>query len=213
MSCVIEHRQVVLCCDALDCLHVAGVAVDVHGQDGACARGDRSLEFACVKREIIRLHIAKHGGKATADDGMRGGDKRKRCCDDFAWRKMKRRDGAFQREVTVGKEAKVWGFELLLQCGFQLLMLCAAVCQVAGGEDLANELLIFFHRRQRRARDQNRRVFLQHKISFVFAKAGKQNHRSYFSFFCLQKQMKGYSMISTPSTIHLISMISAKNLI
>ena len=171
---VVEHGQIMPLGDCFDGVHIAGVAVDVNGQDRARLRRDLRFQQCGIEREVIRFHVAKHGRKTAAHDCVRGGDKRKRSRDDFARFEVERGDGAFQREVSVGKEAKIRRSELLRERGLQLLMLRAAVGEVAGGEDLAHEGFIFFHRRQRRARYQNRRIFLLHKRDSFFAASGNK---------------------------------------
>ncbi len=159
---VVEHIQAVLFCNAVNRGNVAGISVDMHGQNRACFRGNVLLQMRGVERKIVRLHVAEHGGQSAADNRMRGGDKRKRRGQYLAFGNARGGQGAFQREMPVCKEAQIWRFELLRERGLQLLVLRASVGQKTGLEDFAHERFIFLHRRQRRARHQNGRILFLH---------------------------------------------------
>ena len=129
-------------------------------KSGAVRSSLEVLKQRGIHCKIVWLNVAEHGRKSAADDRVRGGDKRKRRGNDFARCKIECLNRALKREMPVGEQAKIGRVEFFAQRELQRFMLASAIGEKARGEDLAHKRFIFFHRRQRRARDQNRRVFL-----------------------------------------------------
>ena len=83
---VLDHDQPVATGDFQDRIHVGGMPVEVHRQDGAGAPGDGLFDPRRIKRVGVRRDIDKHRRCTGIADGGHAGDKRVRRGDDFVTR-------------------------------------------------------------------------------------------------------------------------------
>ena len=125
---VVEHAQSVRLGDGINALSVTEVAVDVHGQDGDGLVGDEAFYLIRVDGVIVGADVAEHRRAAAAEDGMGGGGKGERRCDDLTVQ-SKSLYQVLQREMPVRKERDVLRAEIALQRGLKRLVLLAHIRQ------------------------------------------------------------------------------------
>lgn len=151
---VVEDLQAVPGGESPDALHVADIAVHVHGQDRRRAFRQQGLRQRRVQGTVLFPDVAEHRHEAAAHDGVHRGYEGEGRGDDFCpGRQAQRAQGGFQRQVAVGEGHGVRNFQVLLQGGPERLVLRAHVGQDAAvpeRTDLRAELL---ERRQRSAGD------------------------------------------------------------
>ncbi|MNT33290.1 hypothetical protein D3C72_1692120 [compost metagenome] len=100
--------------DSKKAIHVAKIAVEMHGKNGLGPRGDRSFDVSGVCAPGVRLDIHKDGLGAQMDDRRRAGDPIGVRHDHFVARSdAQRRHADVQRARTTGRGDGVLGADML----------------------------------------------------------------------------------------------------
>jgi hypothetical protein len=73
---ILDDGQAVIFGEADDWLHIARLAIEVHGQDGFCARVDRPLQMGRIQVVEIRVDINENWFRSDGTDRQSRGDKR-----------------------------------------------------------------------------------------------------------------------------------------
>ena len=128
---------------------VAEVAVHMHRQDGAGARGNERLHLRGIHGVVVLPDIAEHRGQPGPDDGVSGGRKGEGRSDDLALQPQ-RLQKRLQRQMAVGEQRRVGHVQPLLQRCFQLFQFFAVIGQPVAVPQTADFFYIFFHRRHGR---------------------------------------------------------------
>ena len=139
---VINDLEAVLLRDAVYLLHIAEVAVDMHGHDGDGLIGDKRLELADVDGIVGRVNVAEHRCAAAADDRVRGGGKGERRGDDLAL-ELHGLDDIFKREVAIREQSDIWHTEVLLQLRFEPLVLFTHIGEPMAVPNAADLIAVF----------------------------------------------------------------------
>lgn len=84
MRRIIDQPQAMPPGDIGQGVQVAGVSVNVHGQDGGRPRRDGRFDSFGVQRVGVRFDVDENGLQAVGDQRVAGGDERERRGDDFA---------------------------------------------------------------------------------------------------------------------------------
>ena len=84
MSGIIDDFEAVGVGDPFNVLHVAGISITVHGQDGRGLRGNCRLNFVRVQIAGRWVDVDKNRLDPVPHQGMRGGDEGVWGGDDFA---------------------------------------------------------------------------------------------------------------------------------
>ena len=137
--------------DALDLLHIADVAIDMHRQDGTGAVGNEPLDPGHIHGVGLRVDIAEHRFQPVAHDGVGGGRKGERRRDDLALQVhcLQRK---LQRHVAVGQQFHIGHAHVLLQFELKCFVLLAHVGQPVALPDGADFFDVFLHGRHGRPR-------------------------------------------------------------
>ena len=115
---VLDHEKLVASRDVVDRVHVAGVAVHVHGQDAAGARRDLRLDPRGIEAPDLGIDIHGNGPRAREDDHVRASDEREVGKDHLVSRtdpcggdrEMDRRRAAAARDPVANPAASGEGF-------------------------------------------------------------------------------------------------------
>ena len=118
MRGVIDDLQAVFFCNSVDGLHVAEIAVYVHRHNRRRPICNEALYFGHVNGVVLLVYIAEHRHQTVPNDRMRGRGKSKRRGNHFAAiRQIQRRDGVFQRQMTVRIERHMRDSQIVFQFG------------------------------------------------------------------------------------------------
>ena len=131
MGRIVDHLEAVSVRDPLDRVHVAEVAVDMHGDDRAGSRRDQPLHAFGVDGVVVGLHVGEDGRESLPDDGVGGRGEGVRGRDDLA-PEVERLQDALQRVVPVGEQGDVLDPETLFQRRLELPVLGAHVREPVG---------------------------------------------------------------------------------
>lgn len=96
MGGVVDDFDAVLVGEALEAGDIAGIAVDVDGNDGTGARSDGAFGGFRRKAKRVGIDVGEDGRGSGTDDGVGGGNERERSGDDFTRGNAKRGKSEFQ---------------------------------------------------------------------------------------------------------------------
>ena len=127
MSCIVDDAQAILVGDGLYLAGSARFAIDMHRQDGRCARRDGRLDAVGVDASRSWIDIDKDGLDAVPPQRMGGGHKAVGRGDDLAAdvEGLQRGD---KRQRTVGEQADVGHLEVLTKGGLKPLVEFTVIC-------------------------------------------------------------------------------------
>src|SRR5262249_10890281 len=95
LSCIFDQRDVKFFRQAIECVHVSALPVEMYRQDGANVRGPRSevsLNLVGVEIECFAVNIEQHGTCSGANNSACGREKAECRRDDrIAWSNASRR--------------------------------------------------------------------------------------------------------------------------
>ena len=121
---------------------VAEVAVHMHRQDGAGARGNERLHLRGIHGVVVLPDVAEHRGQPGPDDGVSGGRKGEGRSDDLALQPQ-RLQKRLQRQMAVGEQRRVGHVQPLLQRRFQFFQFFAVIGQPMAVPQAADFFYIF----------------------------------------------------------------------
>lgn len=126
MGGIIDYRKAVAVGDFLNCVDIAGIAIDVHRHDGGRFRRNRL--FNLLRVEIARrgVHVHEHRSEPVPPDGVRRCDETVRCCYDFA-RDAHGLERCNQRKRSVCEQADVFHAEIFGKRLFQFLVVMPVI--------------------------------------------------------------------------------------
>ena len=135
VSGVIYHLEPILVGYLLYALHVAGLAVAVHGHDGGGLRGDGRLYPVGVHAAVGWVDVHEHGLDAVPPYRVRRRHEAERGRDDLAG-DAQRLQGRDERQGAVGEEADVGDLEIFAERPLKLLMVVSVVGYPFAGPDV-----------------------------------------------------------------------------
>ena len=74
LGAVLDDGQIVGAADLQDWAHVAGIAVEMDGEDGARTGGDAALDIGRIGVECLRIPIGENGDGVVQNDAEDGAD-------------------------------------------------------------------------------------------------------------------------------------------
>ena len=83
MGSILDDHQFMVFGDGLDRIHVAGMAREMHGNNGPCFRGDLFLDPVRIQIQGSRLDVDKNRFQPLSNHDVGSGRKRHGCGDDL----------------------------------------------------------------------------------------------------------------------------------
>ena len=114
VSSVIDHFQVVLFCDSLDCLHITHKTIDVGSHDCHSLLSDGRLNQLRVNGIIVFFYVYKHRRKPVPDDCVCSGTVGIRGSDHLALH-VQRIEGHLHGHMAIGEQIHIVSLEILLE--------------------------------------------------------------------------------------------------
>lgn len=128
MGGIVEHLQSVAPGNLRYALHLAGVAIHMHGQDSGGAGGDGRFNFIGVQGKGVGLNVYKHRLNIVPPQGMGGGHKAEGGGDHLP-AELQRLQCRYQRQGAIGKQRNILYPQVFAQLLLQLLVKRAVVGQ------------------------------------------------------------------------------------
>lgn len=167
MGGVVDDFDSVFVGKTLESSDIAGIAIDVDGDDGPGTGRDGAFGGFGRKAERVVVDVGEDGFGAGADDGMGGGNEREGRGNDFAVVDAQRGKSQFQGKRTIGKERKIRlrHPQPRGKSGMEALRQGTVVGQPLVGPDFGATFLKVFQRRQIRPGDVDGMVESLHSFA------------------------------------------------
>jgi len=120
MRGIVDDFEAVLVRYGLYGLHIAGNAIDMGGENGACVRSDGGFDLCRVDGEITCQDIHIDGLATFPHDAAGGGHIRKRGSDDFAF-EVQGFDGKLKGDGSIPNKKQVIQGKVFFELEFQLI--------------------------------------------------------------------------------------------
>mgnify|MGYP000405550261 FL=1 len=138
--------------DAIQGVHIARYAVDMHTEDACGARRHTGLHAGRIDAQGFRVDVGEHRGDVVPAEHMRRGREGEGGGDDFTG-KAQRLAGHDQGDGAVVEEAEVGHPQPLHKLGLEGTVLLATIGQPAAVPYLLQQSGVFTQRRQHRPGD------------------------------------------------------------